>query len=224
MKKVISFSLWGNNPKYTIGAIKNAKLAHEIYPRWVSRFYIGRSTDPLIGKELEDLGAEVIYMPEDGNCTSMFWRFLPAGEENVEVMISRDTDSRLSLREKAAVIEWLSSEKQFHIMRDHPYHYALILGGMWGARGGILKNIKQMIEEYQKKDLYGDDQNFLTEKIYPLILNNSFVHDEFFSYNSFCRPFPTKRKSFEFVGDVFDMDDQRHPEYWKIMKKSLEKA
>ena len=29
--KIISFSLWGQDPKYTIGAIRNAELAREIY-------------------------------------------------------------------------------------------------------------------------------------------------------------------------------------------------
>ena len=38
MKKVISFSLWGDNPKYTIGAIKNAELIDTIYPGWIGRF------------------------------------------------------------------------------------------------------------------------------------------------------------------------------------------
>jgi len=33
MKKVVSFSLWGDNPIYNIGAIRNAELAKEIYPR-----------------------------------------------------------------------------------------------------------------------------------------------------------------------------------------------
>jgi len=34
MKKIISFSLWGDNPVYTQGAIRNAELAKEIYPDW----------------------------------------------------------------------------------------------------------------------------------------------------------------------------------------------
>ena len=29
-KKIISFSLWGNNPKYCVGAIKNAELQKNI--------------------------------------------------------------------------------------------------------------------------------------------------------------------------------------------------
>jgi len=37
MKKIISFSLWGDNPIYTQGAIRNAELAKEVYPDWVCR-------------------------------------------------------------------------------------------------------------------------------------------------------------------------------------------
>lgn len=31
MKKIISFSLWGNNPTYNIGAIRNAEIAKDVY-------------------------------------------------------------------------------------------------------------------------------------------------------------------------------------------------
>ena len=43
MTKIISFSLWGNDKKYTFGALKNADLASTIYPGWTCRFYIGKS-------------------------------------------------------------------------------------------------------------------------------------------------------------------------------------
>ncbi len=210
-KKIIAFALWGNNPKYTLGAIRNAELIQTIFPGWIARFYIGTSTDKSVGRKLLELGSEVVNMPVPGDWTGMFWRFLPAGEEDVGVMLSRDADSRLNLREKAAVDEWLASNKDFHIMRDHPAHTAVIMGGMWGARGAFLKNIKQQIDEYQKGNFWQVDQNFLHEKIYPIVKSKSFVHDEFFEK----KPFPTPRQNYEFVGDVFDENDVRHPEYWK---------
>ena len=40
MKKIIAFSLWGDNPKYCIGAIKNAQLRIQYYSDWVCKFYI----------------------------------------------------------------------------------------------------------------------------------------------------------------------------------------
>ena len=97
MKKIISFSLWGEDPKYTIGAIENAKLVNEIYHGWISRFYCGKSVPENIINSLKDVpNTEVIIMDEDGDWTGMFRRFLAC--KDGDVMISRDTDSRLSLR------------------------------------------------------------------------------------------------------------------------------
>jgi hypothetical protein len=215
MKKIISFCLWGNDPKYTIGALRNAEIAKTVYPGWIPRFYIGSSTSPMVTKQLLKAGAEVVPMMEEGDWRGMFWRFYPAGESDVEVMLSRDTDSRLSMREKAAVDAWLATDSPFHIMRDHPAHRTEILGGMWGAKGGFLTEMNQLIDQYQKGDFWQVDQNFLREQIYPRVKNVAVVHDEFFEH----KPFPISRANYEFVGDVFDANDVRHPEYWKALVK-----
>ena len=166
MTKVIAFSLWGENPKYTIGAIRNAELAKKIYPDWEVWMYVSEDVPKNILDELISLNCNVLNMGE-GNWNGMFWRFKPAASSDI-IMISRDTDSRLSYREKAAVDEWLTSDKDFHIMRDHPYHATEILGGMWGARNGILSGIKEMMASYDKGDFdnkWQVDQNFLKEII-----------------------------------------------------------
>ena len=134
MKKIISFSLWGDDPKYTIGAIENIKLCNEIYPNWTCRFYIGNIPSNIYKIIENEENVEIINMGESGDWTSMFWRFYPASEPDVDIFIVRDTDSRLSMREKYAVDEWISSNKGLHIMRDHPYHNSLIMGGMWGMK------------------------------------------------------------------------------------------
>jgi hypothetical protein len=216
MKKVISFSLWGDNPKYTIGAIENAEQSKTIYHDWICRFYCGKSVPLDIIEKLKSYNnVEVIEMDEDGDWNGMFWRFYAC--EDADVMISRDTDSRLSVREKLAVDEWLESDKDFHIMRDHPYHNVLILGGMWGARNGVLKNIISIINQYNKGNFWQVDQNFLREKIYPIIKDNSFIHDEFMKFENWSKSFPSERKNKEFVGDVFDSSNVRHPEYYKSL-------
>ena len=81
MKKIITFSLWGDNPKYTHGAIKNADLAMDIYPGWVCRYYIGKSTPQEIIDELKSKShVEVVMMDEEGDWTGMFWRFEPIAD------------------------------------------------------------------------------------------------------------------------------------------------
>jgi len=216
MNKIISFSLWGENPKYTIGAIRNAEIAKELYPDWICRFYCGKSVPTEILNKLEENeNVEIIKLNEDGDWTGMFWRFLAC--EDSDIMISRDTDSRLSLREKLAVDEWLMSDKDFHIMRDHPYHNAVILGGMWGCRNGILKDIKIEIDEFSKGNFWQVDQNFLREKIYPKIIHNSFINTSFCNFEPHCVPFPNERIDKEFVGDVFDENNKRNEQYYKLI-------
>ena len=86
MKKVISFSLWGNDPFYIEGAYKNIELAKEIYPDWVCRFYVATKNTPkeVIQKIESYENAEVIRMDEEGTSNSMMWRFTPCDDDDVE--------------------------------------------------------------------------------------------------------------------------------------------
>jgi len=171
-----------------------------------------------------DNNVEIILMDSKYSYHGMFWRFLASADPDVNIMLSRDCDSRLSKREVYAVNEWLNSDKDFHIMRDHPFHRVPILGGMWGCRNGILRkiNISELINKWGRYNYKGCDQDFLKDIIYPLVKDKSFEHSEFnIKFDNEIKPFPTKRENFEFVGDVFDENDNRHPEYWKIIKNYI---
>ncbi len=214
MKKIIGFSLWGDNPKYTVGAIKNIELASTIYPEWICRFYIGQSTPESVKEEIRKFkNAEIIEMDVPGDHTGMFWRFYPASDPDVSVMISRDCDSRLNTREMEAVNEWLASDNMFHIMRDHPNHGVPILGGMWGVKNPVLHKMKDWIDKFNKGDYWQVDQNFLRDKIFPIIQNNSMIHDEFFDK----KPFPMPREGKQFVGEPFDEFDNPNEHYRNLI-------
>ena len=166
-KRVIAFSLWGDVPMYNVGAIRNAELISEVYPGWVARFYIGSDVPQKTTDALKGLGVEIVDMSGTPNdWQGMFWRFYGIDkEEDIEYLIFRDTDSRLSSREYEAVTEWVNSGKILHIMRDHPYHSEPIMGGMWGCKPKELidivnenvyrkyempevNNVKQIIENW----------------------------------------------------------------------------
>ena len=220
MKKIIAFSLWGDQPKYTVGAIKNADLAKEIYPDWTCRFYIGQSTPADIIETLKKKdNTEIVMMDDDGDWSGMFWRFSPCSESDVEAVLSRDTDSRLSWREKSAVDEWMSSDKGFHIIRDHPWHSAAILGGMWGCKRGVLDNMVEMMESYEQGDFWQVDQNFLRDHIYPLVYSDCMVHDEFFVAEA--NDVPKARENYEFIGEVFDENDNPVEAHKEVLKNYL---
>ena len=216
--KIISFSLWGQNPKYTIGAIKNADLALKLYPDWVCRFYCANTVPNQIIDNLKNKSnTQVVTVEETGNWKFTVSRFLPMSED-IEYMISRDTDSRISDREVQAVREWIDSGNSAHIMRDHPYHGGFpMLAGMFGIKGGIIKNVEALLKLMNVSEQYNYDQIFLGKYIYPFIQDDAMVHDEFFEN----KPFPTKRKNLEFVGEVFDENDNNVPQHTETLKKAI---
>mgnify|MGYP006893625304 FL=1 len=207
--KYVSYSLWGNNPIYCIGAIKNMNQIKEIYPDWQMIIYYDNTVPEQYIQELKDGG--VICVDVTGESYGMFWRFFTADLPDCEYVIFRDCDSRLSMREKAAVDEWILSKKSIHVMRDHPAHRIPygndtlgILGGMWGIKGNVIP-LKQSILRFSKdKKLdYGIDQTFL-KNIYNIFNNDMCVHDEFFSN----KPFPIKREGQRFIGERIGIDDK----------------
>ena len=85
MKKIISFSIWGNKYRYLGGALQNAELAKYFYPDWVCRFYIGQSTNREFIEELTKFSnVEIVEMNEEGDWTGMLWRFMAASDPDVE--------------------------------------------------------------------------------------------------------------------------------------------
>lgn len=224
MKNVIAYSLWGDHPMYWIGALRNIEQVKEFFPNWICRFYIDDSCDKKLIETIKGDNVEVILVNSKDSFHGMFWRFWASEDPEVDGFLSRDCDSRFSNREIYAIREWIQSDKDFHIMRDHPYHAVPILGGMWGCRNGLMKKIglSKMIEDWGQFQRKGIDQDFLGECVYPLVKDLSMEHSEFnLNYGGETRPFPTIRNNYEFVGDVFDENDIRHPDYWVIIKNII---
>lgn len=212
--------MWGQDPKYLHGALQNAKDALTVYPGWVCRFYVASSVPtPIVDRLANMSSVQIVSVPKWGDWCGFFWRYAPASEKDVEVMISRDVDCRLGHREKAAVDEWMASDKGFHIMRDHPWHQFPVLGGMWGAKRGVLPQMNQLIEDFPMENIYEIDYKFFQEAVLPNLKQSQvMVHDEFFG----GKPFPTPRENYEFVGQVFDESDETIEEHVLALKRALE--
>jgi hypothetical protein len=221
MKNVVAYSLWGDHPMYWVGAIRNIESVKKYFPDWICRFYIDKNCKKELINTIKGDNVEVVLVESKDSFHGMFWRFWAAEDPDVDIFLSRDCDSRFSEREVAAIKEWLSSDKDFHIMRDHPYHTVPILGGMWGCRNGILKgvNFSASIEKWNQFSRKGIDQDYLGQVIYPYVKERSMEHSEFnLNFGGEIRPFPTIRNNYEFVGDVFDENEVRNPDYWKLIK------
>lgn len=206
-KRIVSFSLYGSNPLYLEGAVRNAQMVPRVYQGWIPRFYLSEEIgSELIGR-LEGLGAEVRFGKRLGPFDGTFWRFLAASDPEVEVAVFRDTDSRPSEREYAAVCEWLESGKSLHLMRDHPEHRVLMMAGMWGCVGGAIPDMRELISRWGLWGRKGVDQVFLREVVYPRFMEDLLVHSDLYCYGQEeCRPFPIERSKGEFVGAVVAPD------------------
>jgi Uncharacterised nucleotidyltransferase/Tetratricopeptide repeat len=121
-------------------------------------------------------------MENRGGFHGAFWRFLPVSEPGLDAVIIRDADSRLNVREAAAVAAWLKSGKAGHVMRDYPHHLSWpMLGGMWGIRGGVVADIGTRIANWGRWGKKLDDQHFLKEVVWPLIANDCVQHTSGYS-------------------------------------------
>jgi hypothetical protein len=205
-ERVICFSLWGTNRLYVDGASANVVLARTIYPGWVVRIYAGPDVPSEVLATLRGLGASCRRVPEmRGPWHGLFWRFYAASDPGVRIMLSRDLDSRLNWRERAAVDEWLASGEPVHIMRDHPLHSVPILGGMWGVRDHFLRDMIALCDRWRAFHRKGVDQAFLARAVWPRVREHHLAHDELHHFSGpRSRPFPPHPPilPLRFVGEV----------------------
>lgn len=202
MRKVISFCVYGNSDIYNYGIYENAILAPKIFPGWIVTIYHTNTVNKMIFNELKKLKwveLESFDLPNHHKNTML--RFLAAFEIKNDVVIFRDADSRLIERDYIAVMDWLkNSNKNVHIMRDHPVNSHHIMAGMWGVRNQTLAKPQIVIRfweyfnnpEYNKWSL---DQKYLSKYIYPIIVNDTRIHDEFSSKEKWATKFPKNAPS-----------------------------
>lgn len=205
----LSFSLWGDQPIYNVGAIRNSELIKDIYPDWKMIVYYDDTVPTDTITELKN--NDVLLINSTNVPYGCFWRFFASDIEDCEYICFRDCDSRISEREYLAVKEWMDSGKSLHVMRDHPAHkipYGSnslgILAGMWGIKGKIIE-MKKSIDSFllNKENYYGIDQTFL-QAIYNFFQNDRMTHDEFFEKN----PFPIERVEGRFIGERIDINEK----------------
>ena len=200
MKKIIAISVWGDNPRYIVGANRQYELAKEFYSDWKFRIY----TDDR--NKFTHLTDVQIIQVVDGSY-GMYWRFGAMFEDQNNIVLVRDSDSRITPREVRAVNEWLESDKTFHTFRDHDAHFEFpIIGCAFGYKGKF-SNIEhsRMLEYRSRLNYYVGDQIYLRDVIYPLVKDSMMVHtmtEDWFG--------ETRKKlvnPYDFCGNGYDEND-----------------
>ena len=158
MVKLLTMSVWGDNPRYIAGAKEQVKLAYKFYPDFVVRIYTD-NVEPF--KTLLPWYDVELHERSDDN--GVFWRFEPLFESEDNIVIVRDSDGRITYRESVAVNEWLKSDKSFHTFRDHQSHLPD-------------QQLTQMLAIKSKPFYYTNDQVYLRDYVWPIVKNDSMIH------------------------------------------------
>ena len=223
--KVFSFCLYGTQAKYCQGMIENLKMIEKHYPDWM--VYVACGND--VPQHYIDLmqgysNCQLNKLPLKG-IELMNYRFFAIDDAQVEVMFSRDADSRINGRDRFCINEFLNSDKQFHIIRDHYHHKQLIMGGMWGCKHGVLPfKIQERFERYRQgrnMNAYSADQSFLAAVVYPIIKDKVLIHSDMVAFaGEHVSPIRFYNNNNNFCGNVMLIDGAgiSYPEftYWNF--------
>ena len=192
-RNILSFSLFGDGPRYLHGALRNARLADDLYPGWTCRFYCDPRVPRAVIEELKELGCEIVMRSRPERFyEGLLWRFEVIDDPSIDRFLVRDCDSVINIKERVAVDAWLASDKWFHMMRDFPSHTELILAGMWGGISGVLPSIETLNEEFplQTAPTRTYDQQLLRNMVWPTMRKSVLIHDSVYTGCLSSVPFP----------------------------------
>jgi hypothetical protein len=136
MNHFIYFTLDPRVPDESLGIIENLKAMPTVYPRWKAKVITLSPIEQMLRDIIELQGAEIFEHPASHVVQSpSLVSFLYAAQSgpNHRFLI-RSPYCRIGKREAAAVDQWLASNAQFHVIRDHPAeHDTPIVPHLWGA-------------------------------------------------------------------------------------------
>ena len=211
--RVISYSLFAPNgkaiaDKYLSGLKANWVAKQQHFPEWEMMVYHDRNLPETHLEFMRESGIRhELRHPTRGAGEGYFWRFLPISDPECSIVLIRDMDSVLNVREKAAVQEWIGSDATFHVMRDHRNHRQPIMAGMWGCKRNPQIDVRQLMDSWHEFNRYGCDQRFLKHFVWPTIKESVMTHDSHPDWARVhapegLRPFPEHAEFDGFVGQV----------------------
>lgn len=182
MKKVISYSLF-QMPNverwlfyvYFRGIVWNAKMNKAIYPDWITHIEVDAKTFSEFNNiffGLKDIyGCEITVNPPASLCKGMLWRLKPVFDEDVEVVLFRDSDALTTYREATAIDRWINGSKEIvFTIKDNNAHTLNFMGGLTSV---LAKPLREKYGNWNKFmnlmpqtfDNHGDDQSYLMKTI-----------------------------------------------------------
>lgn len=142
-------------------------LIPDVYPGWEVRVYIDKNHYCIPKLKREFPFVQIVEKPLTPGSSGMFWRLEASFDTAYSHVIVRDVDSRVNVKEKECVDDWILSGKSLHIIRDHPAHNNIrMLGGAHGYTPTTCQFMREELSAWNHNNNYGDDEKFLQERVY----------------------------------------------------------
>ena len=194
--KVFSFCLYGTASYYYTGLLENIRIIQQYYPDFSIHVYLGECDPSWVIPD----GVTVIRTGKAGPINMLF-RYKALADADVGFV--RDTDSRITERDRWCINRFLESSYTYHIIRDHVWHRSKIMGGMFGWKES------RMVEfDENHPSGYGYDEGVLSDELYPAIRDRALIHTNingFLGEHSERIAIP-RTDAYDFVGNVYKSD------------------
>lgn len=215
VKLLFSYCLYGKyNSKYYVGLEENIIYILKRFPTALIYLWFGSDVEfSYFDKYKENMKIEIFKLSETGHIM-MSYRFVSIDFQDIDVMLVRDADSRISDREIKFINEFIESPYLIHTIRDHKGHHMPLMGCAFNVKKKFMQqyNIKiiQIIKLYKinniKLDYYNSDQNLLVIIFYNNFKHLLLVHStkNIFGDPNFIKINPPEDNNF--CGQVIDYD------------------
>ena len=158
--KIISYSIFGKEQWYRNGLMKNIQIAKTLFEDWTVRVYASSKLEKdFINKVSKNKNVELIVKNEKYPYEGLMWRMLPM-QEGHEAVAVRDCDTRLFQRDKNLLDDWLSTKFKYHVCRENPGAYSVILAGLYGGKKPNLV-IEDKFHKWREKYIKGKKLIFI---------------------------------------------------------------
>jgi len=182
-RNIISMSLDGDDIDKLYGALRYSQLVPIVFPRWRLRVYVSsvalndtgsHRVLRILVKKLEYSGVEVFRVRglTAARIPAELWAYLVADDSEVDRFVVRNSDTRPSDREAAALDDWLQANltvKALYCIRDHPLH--AVQSVVPGLVGGVPRLLRNTTGTTFHKLMRGHKSvvGFLHDTIWPLL-------------------------------------------------------
>jgi len=143
----------------------------------------------------------------------MSYRLFPLDDMNVNMVITRDADSRFGNRDIWCIQDFIKSDYRIFTIRDHPYHGEPLMMGLSGFRKIMGLHIQEsyfnFIKDKSDIDYYQSDQTFAKQVLYYPFQKLCIAYSNFITFpnENYKNISILRENDYDFCGNVYLFDN-----------------